>query len=175
MSGKNRKQKKKTNRKKGKLGKNNESYQYGPLKIEREGRLVKLSSHWPEGKHEEFIQNLKEKRPAVRKEIDDKINRLMSIIGEFNPFDLLFSIAIRNCFYDPENYRESADTRQDCYVEYAQSLILSHESPGFGNPTNDDVIDEFNKLITEVYNNINTIIFMIIQGGKIFRQKGKYG
>lgn len=154
MSSKKQKRKKNPKTKNRKLGKDYESYQYGPHKIEREGRFVKLSSHWPEGKHEEFMQSLKEQRPIIKKEIDDKIKRLLEIIGEFDPLDLIFSIAIQNCFYDPETYRESAETRQDCYIEYAQSLILSHNNPGFGNHTNDDVITEFNDLITKVYKDI---------------------
>ncbi len=127
------KKKRKWKKKKIKLSKKDyEGFTYGPFKVERFGRYLKYSTDWKPGEHKKYIEHVKSKRPELKKDIDAKIQELLKIIEENDPFELLSTVSYKNCFVDPEEYRESTHEGRECYVEYALSMILGHDNPGFG-------------------------------------------
>lgn len=131
-----------------------EAVNYGPICIERSGREVKMSSDWNPKDFEEHIENIKAKRPEVRETIDNKIRELISLIERYDPFELLSTVSLCNTFTDPEEYKESTDERRECYIEYAQSVILGHDNLAFGSHASKETIDYFNELIAEIFDKI---------------------
>jgi hypothetical protein len=100
-------------KKKIKINPNNyEGYTYGPVKVERVGRVVKVSSHWEPGQFEKFKERIKNERPKFKKAIDRKIDEVLSLIRQFEPLELLASASIKNLFADPEeHYKEVTHER----------------------------------------------------------------
>jgi hypothetical protein len=131
-----------------------EAYQSGPLRLERHGRYVAMSTHWKPGEYEKHINFIKSKRPSLRTEINEKIEELLTIIEENDPFELLTTISYKNCFTDPEKYRESTHEGRECYVEYALSLITGHNKHGFGRHSPEDSIQKFNALIADIFKDL---------------------
>jgi len=142
------------NRKRRKKREDYEAYQYGPLRLERHGRYVAMSTRWKPGEYEKHINFIKSKRPELRTEINAKIQELLKIIEENDPFELLAIISHKNCFTDPEKYRESTHEGRECYVEYALSLITSHNKHGFGKHSTEESIQKFNVLITDIFKDL---------------------
>src|SRR5665648_1013081 len=104
---------------------NYEGYTYGPVKVERVGRVVKVSSNWELGQFKKFKERVKNERPKFKKVIDRKIDEVLSLIRQFEPFELLASTSIKNLFADPEEYyKEVTHKRNECYTEYALALVL---------------------------------------------------
>lgn len=131
-----------------------ESYNYGPLKLERIGRFVRMSSNWDQDKYENYIQNIKTKRPEIKEEINEKIKDILLILEQFDPLELLASISIQNLFTDPEKYKEVTYEGKECYVEYALSLSLGCNKPSLGTHATEEAIEKFKSLITEIYNDV---------------------
>lgn len=145
-------------KKKGKKRKSNpkdyESYSYGPFKLERSGRFVRMSSNWAEGEHEKYMAKVKELRPNLKKDIDEKIEKMISLINQYDPLEFLTVIATRNCFVDPEEYTESTHEGRECFVEFALSLVLSQKRKSGTPHAPKEAIDEFMKLVSEIMNNV---------------------
>jgi len=131
-----------------------EGFAFGPIKIERIGRLVQFSSDWKPGEFEEFISEVKAKRPEHKKAINKKIKEVLKIIEDFDPLELLSTVSARNCFADPEEYGESTHEGRECYVEFAQSLVLGSSKLGIGKHASHEAINRFNDLIAEIFNDI---------------------
>ena len=131
-----------------------EGYRYGPLKLERFGRIVSASSDWKPGQHEKFMRRLRGKRPQLKREIDQKITQLLRLIRQFEPLELLSIVSKKNCFADPGEYSEITHQGREFYVEYAQSLVLSQKrKPGIKHATQ-KAIEQFNRLIAEVFDDV---------------------
>lgn len=128
-----------------------ECYRYGPLKLERIGRTVLISSDWEPKEFEKWKREIKSRRSDLKKEVDRKIEKILSLIEEFDPLELLATVAARNSFGDPEKYRESTYEGAECYIEYAESLILSQKWNPKAKHATSKVINQFNKLIEEVF------------------------
>lgn len=134
---------------------NYEGYTYGPVKVERGGRVVKVSSQWEPGQFEKFKERIKNKRPKFKKAIDKKIEEVLSLIRQFEPLELLASASIKNLFANPEeHYKEVAHKRNECYVEYALALILSQKRKEKLPSATKEAIDKFNSLLIEILNDV---------------------
>src|ERR1700720_791228 len=107
------------NRTKRKRVKADEVYQYGPLRLERMGRYVGLSSQWPPGEFEKHIARVKAHKEPFKKEITDKVTALRSLMTEFDPLELISYLAFKNVFANPETFTESTHEGRESYVEYA--------------------------------------------------------
>lgn len=140
-------------KKKAKKPKDYERFQYGPLLIERSGRYVVMSSHWKPGAFEKHLEYVRSQRPELKKEIDAQIQELLKIIEENDPFELLASISYKNCFTDPEQYRESAHQGKECHVEFALSIITAHNRHGLGKHATEEAVKRFDELISSIFNN----------------------
>jgi hypothetical protein len=134
---------------------NYEGYNYGPFTVERIGRVVKVSSHWEPGQFEKFKEKIKNERPKFKKAIDRKIDEVLSLIRQFEPFELLASVSIKNLFADPEeHYKEVTHERSECYAEYALALVLSQKRKEKLPSATKEAIDKFNGLLTEIFNDV---------------------
>jgi hypothetical protein len=131
-----------------------EGFQYGPFRVERHGRYVAMSTHWKPGEYEKHIENIKSKRPELKDNINTKIQELLTIIEQNDPFELLSTISYKNCLTDPEQYRESTYEGRECYVEYALSIISAHNKHGFDRHADEATIERFNQLISEILNHV---------------------
>lgn len=131
-----------------------EVYTYGPLKLERIGRFIRMGSHWEPGQFEKFKERVRRERPEFKKEIDRKIREVLSLIGQFEPLELLATVSVKNCFTDPEKYKETTHEGRECYVEYAQSLVLSEKRKEELPHATKEAIDKFNSLLAEIYNDV---------------------
>jgi len=134
---------------------NYERYNYGPLTVERIGRVIKVSSNWEPGQFEKFKGRIKNERPKFKREIDKKIGEALSLIRQFEPLELLANISTMNLFVDPEeHYKEVAHERNECYVEYAQSLVLSQKRKEKLPHVTVEVVERFNGLLTEIFKDV---------------------
>ena len=79
---------------------NYERLNFEPIQIERIGRIIKIKSNWEENQHKKFMDDIKNKRPKFKKEIDEKIEELLNkdeykdnlIIANYNsPFQHVIS------------------------------------------------------------------------------------
>jgi len=143
-------------KKKFKITPNNyESYTYGPIQIKRIGRVIQVSSNWEPGQFKKFKERVKNEHPKFKKAIDRKIDEVLSLIRQFEPLELLASASIKNLFAGPEEYyKEVTYKRNECYVEYAQSLALSQKRKEKLPFATKEVIDKFNGLLTEIFNDV---------------------
>ena len=98
-------------------------------------------------------ENVRSKRPELKKEVDSQIQELLKIVEENDPFELLASIAYKNCFTDPEQYRESSHQGKECHVEFALSIITAHNKHGLGKHATEEAVKRFDGLISSIFNN----------------------
>lgn len=143
-----------------------EGFSYGPIRVERFGRLVRIRSEWEPGQFEKFRESVKNRRSEFKIEIDQKVAGLLSLIQEFDPMQLLSVVSIRNCFADPETYRETTHEGRECYVEYAQSLILGREHNPDAKDATKEAIDQFNTLIAGIFSDITWYFSTEVTEGK---------
>lgn len=131
-----------------------ERFTHGPFKIERIGRVVRMSSHWETEQFEEFKEKVKSKRPTLKDAINNKIGEAISLIQQVEPLELLSSVSLKNCFVDPEEYKEATHEGRECLFEYAQSLVLSQpRQEGLPHAT-EEVLDKFDSLLADIFNDI---------------------
>lgn len=133
---------------------NYEVSRYGPLKLERVGRFVSLTSEWEPEQFKKHIENVRANREPFRQEINEEIRELIRIIEQYNPLELLSTIATENAFANPEKYKESTHEGRESYVEYALSLALSVSNPGMGAHATSEAIERFNILVAKVFNDM---------------------
>jgi hypothetical protein len=134
--------------------KNYEVAQYGPLKMERMGRYVSLSSEWEPREFEKHIENIKANREPFRQEINEAIRELITIAEQYNPLELLSTVATQNVFANPETYKESTHEGRESYVEYALSVALSVKNPRMDVHATSEAIERVNTLIAKIFNNV---------------------
>jgi len=128
-----------------------EVYQYGPLRLERTGRYVGLSSNWPPGEFEKHIARVKAHKQPFREEITGKVKELISLMADLDPLELVSHLAFNNVFADPETFSESTHQGRESYVEYALSLALSIKEPRFGVHVTEEALERFSSLIKEIF------------------------
>jgi hypothetical protein len=128
-----------------------EGFTYGPLKFERFGRIVKMSSKWADGKFDKYIEKVRENRPKLKDNIKDKIKKIDAILDEFDPLELVATVSVRNCFVDPENYSETKHKGREAYIEYALSFVLSKGMKEGTEHATKEAIEEFNSLIEQIF------------------------
>ena len=128
--------------------------QFGPLRLERSGRFVRLSSHWEPGEFEKHIELLRANREPFRDEINSKIKELVALFEQYSPIELLSALAPKHVFADPETFTESTHEGKESYVEYALSIALSVTNPKLDVPADKDAIDRVNALIEEIFDSI---------------------
>ncbi|MBV1766698.1 MAG: hypothetical protein KUA29_00040, partial [Methanobacterium sp.] len=143
-----------------------DKYNLASLKVEdiEIGKLIS-SSLKPED-YKKHIQEIKDKRPEIKKNIKKNINEIIPLIKEYDPFELLTCISLKNLILDPETYKESTHHGKESYVEYALSLILSIPKKEVCKPTNEKIIKKFNGLISEVVDDVNWYFFTEASEGK---------
>jgi len=90
--------------------------QYGPLRLERSGRFVRMSSHWEPGEFEKHIELLKANRQPLREEINSKIKELVALFEQYSPLELLSAFTPKHVFADPETFTESTHEGKESYV-----------------------------------------------------------
>lgn len=129
-----------------------EGYQYGPIRLERFGREVRMS-FTPE-KHDpiKFNKRVLENRPKHQEQINKEIQQIINSLKSKNPLQLLSLVSIKNLFVDPEVYTESTFEGKETCVEYINSLALAISEYNFENV--DDKFDtkEFLKSLEEIFN-----------------------
>lgn len=131
-----------------------EGFNYGPIKVERIGRTIQMSSDWDPEEFKKHKTRIKNRRPHLKNEINHKIRRLILLIKQFEPFDLLTSVSLRNIYSNPETYREITHEGKESFVEYAQSLIIGIKRNSKVKEPSKDEIEEFNNLISEIFHDV---------------------
>lgn len=143
----------KKNRSKPRTLKVEESFTAGPMTISRAGRYVQITSNWPRGEHEKFKRRAREERPKLKERIDAAVARLAEIVQQYDPVPLIRTLYLKNGVLDAESYSEPTFEGSEAYVEYLQSLAVAVPEMGTAPPT-DAVFDELDRLITEVFENV---------------------
>lgn len=131
-----------------------DKYNLGSLKVEDIGIGKLISSSLRPEDHEKHIQEIKAKRPEIKSNINKNIQEIVQLIEEYNPFELLTSISLKNLIFDPETYKETTHPGKESHVEYALSLILAIHRKKVGKPTTDEIINKFDHLISEIVDDL---------------------
>jgi len=76
------------------------------------------------------------------------------LVEKFEPLELLATVSANNCFTDPEEYKETTHQGKECYVEYAQSLVLSQKCKKELSHTDKEATDKFNSLLVEIFDDV---------------------
>lgn len=129
-----------------------EVYRYGPLEMRHSGRNVTLSTEWKPGEYERYVSETIAERPRQKERINEKIEEVLSIVRQYDPFELLAMLAVTNTLVDSENYTESSQENRLPHAEYAQSLVLSQSMDSSREQPSEEVYEKFNDLISEIYN-----------------------
>ena len=131
-----------------------EEVSYGPITIIRNGRYVYFKSDFTPESFKKYREGLKDNRIVLKKKISTTINKLLKLTEKFDPLFFLMSISIKNIFGNPELYKEATHEGKECYVEYAQSLILSQDRKNNSIKPPGCKIKYFEKNIQELFQNI---------------------
>ncbi|MCZ3366530.1 MULTISPECIES: SEC-C domain-containing protein [Methanobacterium] len=132
-----------------------------------------MSSKMEPEEFEEFIKDIKSKRPEIKEKIDENIQKVSAIIKEYDPFILLQSITLANFLTNMEKYSEFTHPGKEIYVEYALSLILGHSKFNIGINTPKNKIEEFITLINEILNDVTLYFATETVEGKTDEIEGK--
>ena len=133
---------------------NYERLNFEPIQIERIGRIIKIKSNWEENQHKKFMDDIKNKRPKFKKEIDEKIEELLKIVKEYNPLELLTPISVLNITSDPENYTEITHKGNESIVEYLLSIITSLPCPENPKKLTPEIIQKALDILNDLQNKI---------------------
>jgi len=84
---------------------------------------------WSEEDQRKHIAELKAANLQQKQEVNKRIEKLLSLLEEFDPLDLLAKLACYQLFGDPSLTEKGAPERSESQVEYLQSLILARPYP----------------------------------------------
>ena len=155
---------------------NKESYEeldFGPIHIERIGRVIKIKSNWKEPEYQEFMKNVKNKRPELKKAIDEKICELLQLVKIYEPLELLAPISVINLTSDPETYTEITHTGNESIVEYLISIITSLPSSENPKKPTAEIIQKALDILKEIQNKIIWYYGSEITEGKYDEKKAE--
>jgi hypothetical protein len=144
-----------------------EELDFGPIHIERIGRVIRIKSNWKEYEHQKFMNDVKNKRPELKKEIDNKIDELLQAVKTYDPFELLAPISVVNLTSDPEAYTEITHTGNESIVEYLFSIIASLPFPTSSKKPTAETIQKIIDLLKEIQNKIIWYYSSEITEGKL--------
>lgn len=141
-------------RKKGKTKRRVRRFVAGPLTVEQIGADIFYRTDWDPDDFERHRQRLKQLRPELRNEIDEKVRQIETIIRAYDPFSLLQIISIENCLGSTDIGPQDTPNTNICYAEYVQSLILAQNELTFGHEPSDETIEHFQKIIKDLFNDV---------------------
>lgn len=127
------------------------NHEKGQAHLIRDGEVTSISYNRTEEEFYNQMESIRLNRPRFKQDIDEKVKELLSLFNQYDPFDILCSVSLKNCFTDPENYKESTHEGFECYMEYAQSLILTCKSPKLENHPTNDIMNRVHDLISEIF------------------------
>ncbi len=132
-----------------------EAFQYGPIVLERAGRFVSIRANWGKEEFQQYINRVREGRSDHKAQIDKKIQELLTLAKQTDPLELLAAVAVQNAFADPEKYTESTHKGKECYIEYAQGLLMGLSASDYSfKRDREGLTERFIQLIDEVHNDV---------------------
>lgn len=132
-----------------------EVYEYGPLRIERNGRFLNIRSNWDPVQHKKYIATLKDNRPELKQQIDSLIEEVRTILQSYNPLEILEVVTLKNGFADPETYTEIKHEGHEKFIEYTLSLALTREFPETTSELTTEVAEGFLQKLDDIFNFIH--------------------
>lgn len=131
-----------------------DKYNLGSIKVEDIGIGKMFSSTLSPEDYEKHFQEIKAKRPEIKDNVNRNIQELIPLIEDYDPFELLTFVSLKNLIVDPELYKESTNTGKESNVEYALSLILATDKIKVGKSAPKEIINKFDNLISEVVDDL---------------------
>lgn len=173
MSFKSKKNKKKKwNNKKAKKNETHlerEVHEYGSIKLERQDKVVAITSNLSSEEQVDFTENLKNSRPKIKQKIENDIERLLQISREFDNLNILAPISITSLMHSSEEQNDSTNEVGDSNLEYLLSLFLAQPYPDLAKKPTPEIIDECINLLESIKRNVS------IYYGSEFTEKGDQG
>jgi len=126
-----------------------EGFRYGPLKVERLGRMIIMKNEATSEENARFRDELKAQRPNLRTAIDEKLARLQEIIQTYDPVELLTALSTAYTF--------SGDTEEDPRLEFAEfsvSMVAAVPPTAIYQSATKESIDDAKKLIEDIFNEV---------------------
>ncbi|MCJ7458897.1 MAG: hypothetical protein MUP17_07890 [candidate division Zixibacteria bacterium] len=127
---------------------------FGPLRIERRGRFIRMSSHWDEKDHQEFLKKIAKEQPTLKSRIDREIQELRSLLTQHDSLELLSPVTTYNLInnQDTDSY---GNFKGQPLIEFALNLALSDEYPEkpkkLTSSITQQVIDSARNIIRDVW------------------------
>lgn len=131
-----------------------EVHKYGPITLERNGRVLRMGSDLGEAEFESHLKKMRESRPRLKGNINNNIAELLEIIDKYDPLELLAIVSMTNCFGDPEEYTEITHQGKESYAEYALSLVLGKSRKSKYEHASKEAIKRFSELIEKIYQEV---------------------
>ncbi len=155
---------------------NYESLAWGPIQVERNGRMISIKNNATTEEYNNFIDGLANGYESYVQEINNLINEIKQYISKCNPLELL-KYAYHNFFMSILGITsEVQQTKEQVYmgreIEYIQSVLVSSESYyDFSVPPNDDSKTFY--CISEKIQKLYTLVerYCIFHTAKIKKEK----
>src|SRR5712692_7157541 len=104
-----------------------EAFEYGPIRLTRKGKVIKLESKWKKGEYQAFLSRVKHGLPGLRGELERKIAKFEQvIIQNYDPLDVLSYVASRKVLVDPDVFSESSFEVKQWFSEFTQNIVLKN-------------------------------------------------
>lgn len=122
---------------------NHESFSYGSIHVERNGRIISVKNNATPEQYKNYIDSLANEYESCVEEINNLVNEIKQSISKCNPLELL-KYAYNNFFMSILGITsEVQQTKEQVYmgreIEYIQSVLVSSENQyDFSIPPTDD-------------------------------------
>ncbi len=91
----------------------------------RKGRYIIMQSHRSEEQQRALLRALRDGHKETKASIQSQIQEILDIIRNYDPFDILANISLRNSVTNPEEFKEYESKINPAYTEYIALLYLS--------------------------------------------------
>lgn len=134
----------------------------GPIGMARYGKFMVMKNFMNAEQHKNFMHHAAERYPAICKDIDDRVNRICSLVREFHPVSLLKygykAFVAKSIGKTAEVELDSAVAIALRMIDYIQSIIVSTQKSEISiiEPTDKNKWKELYGEVKKLYYQLNT-------------------
>lgn len=109
-----------------------ESFSYGPIQFERNGRFISIKNNSTKEEYNKFIDSIANEYEAYVEKINNLVNEIKQSVSECNPLELLkyaynnFFMSILGVTSEMQQTKEQVVMGRE--IEYLQSVLVSSEN-----------------------------------------------
>lgn len=126
----------------------------GPITLERYGRFIHMSSHMDPKQHEEAVKKAVAQLPHMKEDIDAGISRVLEILDEYDPMEVIAPIAVTALFRNTDKDTEPVETRGLADVEWLMSLSLARQYKPSDRQISFELLEDLHALLDKLRTDI---------------------